>query len=226
MRVYPFPDKVASREELKRDLLYKKIPEKDRIPICDAAWTKGAATAEAICKEYGTRASIREIIEGSGLTITPVYKDNVLGGIRYFSEYYSGRKTIYTYQVSIEKWAKENKMTVEEAEELILAHEFYHHLECTKIGLTSKDYLVDNLKIGSLVLSRSGIRALSEIGAHGFSRTFFELRGELPAGTKNEIQLRNRAMNLMDFEGKQRAQKMSAKVFGKILMEEIRGKKR
>ena len=35
MRVYPFPDKLASREELKRDLLYHKIPAQDLDAIAD-----------------------------------------------------------------------------------------------------------------------------------------------------------------------------------------------
>jgi len=65
-------------------------------------------------------------------------------------------------------------LPVAQAEELILAHEYFHCLECPKIGLTSKQYVVPTLKIGRLVLMTSGIRALSEIAAHGFARTFHE----------------------------------------------------
>ena len=56
------------------------------------------------------------------------------------------------------------------------AHEFYHYAECRKIGFTSDLYIIPVLKIGKKVLRKSGIRALSEIGAHGFACTYLERR--------------------------------------------------
>ena len=47
MRVYPFPDKTGSREELKRDILYEKIPAEDLDAISDRAWETGAAAAQS-----------------------------------------------------------------------------------------------------------------------------------------------------------------------------------
>jgi hypothetical protein len=64
------------------------------------------------------------------------------------------------------------------AANLILSHEFFHFLECTGLGLTSRMYQVPMIVIGPLKIGRTGIRALSEIGAHGFARTYYDLLRE------------------------------------------------
>jgi len=179
MRIFPFPDKIKSREELTRDIMYKKIPKDEIEAISDMAWNTGVEAAYALTEEYGSDMNIYEIAETSGLTIERVNQDNVSGNIRYFSEYYSSRQKIVLYLGSINKWAKANNMTMREAEELILYHEYFHFLECTKLGLTSKQYMVPIIQIGSFSFGRSGIRALSEIAAHGFSRTLYEIKGRL-----------------------------------------------
>jgi hypothetical protein len=148
------------------------------------------------------------IAEAEGLTVIYTDKDNVSGRVRYFSEYYSGRKTIYMYSGSIEKWARSNKLKIEDARELILAHEFFHHLECTRLGLTSKQYTVPHFQIGKLKIGKAGIRALSEIGAHGFSYTFFDARRHIREGEKPKNYLYNHAVNDVVFSGTKRAEKI------------------
>ncbi|MFV0413225.1 MAG: hypothetical protein ACK5L3_08150 [Oscillospiraceae bacterium] len=220
MRVYPFPDKTASREELQRDLLYHKIPPAVHSTICDRAWDTGVCAAESLLAEYGG-ASIQEIAAAEGLAIKTVEKDNVAGNVRYFSEYYSGRKTIYLYKEAIKKWAGHNGCSWEEAERLILAHEMFHHLECSRLGETARQYSVPMLQIGSLRLGKSHIRALSEIGAHGFSHTFF--RQSAQSGQKPAQPLQNLAVNDTQYAGK----KMADKIFrDNFLLKILSGKGR
>ncbi|CUX26744.1 hypothetical protein [Clostridium sp. C105KSO13] len=169
---FPFPDRVGSREELVRDIHYHKIPQEDISRIADRAWNTGVTAAEGILDKYPGR-SIWEVIKQEGLHVIKVDEDNVIGGMRCFSEYYSGRKTITLYLKSVKMWAAENKLSLKYGEELILAHEFYHHLECSSMGLTSDQYMVPRLTVGRRRMGKSGIRALSEIGAHGFARTFY-----------------------------------------------------
>ncbi len=207
MKAFPFPDQHESLEELKRDILYDKIPASDIQKICTKAWYTGTAAAENILKKHGTK-SIKDIISLSALELEWSSKDNIAGNVRYFSEYYSGRNKIIIYEKSVRLWAKENKFTEKEAIDLILAHEYYHFLECTGLGLTSKQYLVPILKLGNLVIFKSGIRALSEIGAHGFSRRFFELTAGLPKEKENGMRFMNYASNLIEFEGKNIADKI------------------
>ena len=208
LRSYPFPDKESSREELKRDLLYEKIEKEHENDISDRAWETGAAAALSIMQAYPDK-SIADIALEEGLKVKYADKDFIAGKVRYFSEYYSGRKEIIMYTEAIEKWAKSNKVKKEEAYELILAHEFFHHLECTKLGLTSKQHLVPRIRIGKFSFGSAGIRALSEIGAHGFSYTFYKERNILKEDDKKPIpSLSNHAMNDMVFAGHQKAEKI------------------
>lgn len=179
MQAFPFPDKILSKGELTRDLLYKKIPKEDLDKIANRAWEIGEAAAQELIREYGGSRSIEEIARMNGLIVERIEKDNVVGNVRYFSEYYSKHNKITLYMGSIKKWANMNNLLMDEAEELILSHEYFHFLECRKIGLTSKQYTVPTIKIGPIMFGRSGIRSLSEIGAHGFSRTLYELKGKL-----------------------------------------------
>lgn len=210
MKAFPFPDEQESFEELKRDILYHKIPASDMQAICKKAWDTGAMAAENILKKYNKK-SIKEIIALSNLGLEWNPRDNVAGNVRYFSEYYSGQNKIIIYEKSVKLWAKENRFTEKEAVDLILSHEYYHFLECTELGLTSKQYIVPTLKLGKLVIFKSGIKALSEIGAHGFSRRFFELTVGLPQKERKGVKLVNSATNLTEFEGQNIADKVYLK---------------
>lgn len=175
MQEFPFPDRIGSREELKRDVLYRKIPESDRLRICDMAWERGAGEAARILEAHPDQ-SIRQIAEAAGMQVVFAEEDKVNGNRRTFGEYSPNEQQMVLYLGAIRKWAECYELTEEEAAELVMAHEFYHYMEHTKIGLTSELYQVPTWKIGKWVLVKSGIRALSEIGAHGFSRTYIEQR--------------------------------------------------
>ena len=82
---------------------------------------------------------------------------------------------MHLYVDSIRKWADKNKLSEGDAENLILAHEYFHHLENTKLGLTSRQVELPVLNLFGLKIGKTGVRALSEVGAHGFARTYFEL---------------------------------------------------
>lgn len=174
-KIFPFPDREQSKDELTRDLLYQKIPEEKINPIFEHAWNTGETAAKNLVSEYPGK-SVYEIAKLLNLKIQKVDVDQVAGNIRYFSEYFSGRKTIYLYMKSIKKWAEANEMSLAKATELVLSHEIFHHLECTTLGLTSEQYKIPIIRIGRFAIGKSGVRALSEVGAHGFARTFYELK--------------------------------------------------
>ena len=98
-----------------------------------------------------------------------------MGKQRYFSDYISGQKRINLYSGSIQKWAEQNGLDYDVAVNLILSHEYYHYLEMNEIGLASRDYLVPMLVMGPVKIGKTGIRALSEVGAHAFARKYYEL---------------------------------------------------
>lgn len=182
----PFPDRKLAEMELERDSCYGRIPEKDRKKIADQAWLKGETAAEMVFKRSGKTGDFTKIAQEGGLSIERIDVDYISGNQRYFSDYLTGQKKIHLYMKSIALWAAENQFSTEEAVNLILSHEYYHFLEWTEIGLTSREYQVPILKLGPIKLGRTGIRALSEIGAHAFARHYEELLSKSRTGEKGE----------------------------------------
>ena len=171
----PFPGLDLAEKELSYDYCYKKILPEDRSRIVKMAWEKGEAAAKDTFAKFNGEENFFSIIGQSGLSFELVDKDFVVGNIRFFSDYLSGRKCIYLYTRSIALWADQNKLDTDTARNLILSHEYFHFLECTALGLTSRLYQVPMLIIGPLKIGRTGIRALSEIGAHAFAHTYHNL---------------------------------------------------
>lgn len=170
---FPFPNKKLASKELERDLLFDKIPVSDRQLVVDDAWEVGVTAARNIFRDYGKTIDIYDIAEEHNLKIVRKDIEKIIGRLRYYSEYLTKDKTIILYMGSINKWATYNHLQPDDAEELILSHEFFHHLEHTSIGEISQNYKVPTLKIGKRVLISSGIKALSEIGSHGFAYTYW-----------------------------------------------------
>lgn len=182
----PFPGLDLAQKELSYDYCYGKIPPEDREKIIKMAWERGEIAARETFNKFNGEKNFFEIARQSDLSCELVDKDNVVGNIRFFSEYLSGHKRIRLYTRSIALWAEQNELDDEIARNLILSHEYYHFLECTVLGLTSRLYQVPMLIIGPVKLGRTGIRALSEIGAHAFAHTYHnflkekELNNEKP----------------------------------------------
>jgi hypothetical protein len=172
---FPFPDRSLAFQELERDPCFSKIPEEDYQKIIDLAWQTGTDAAETVYREQNGSYDFFAICKNSGLKIVEKQVDFVAGQQRYFSDYISGRNLINLYLGSIKLWAEQNHMTVKKAENLILSHEYFHYLEWNRIGLTSRKYQVPMIRIGSFHIGSTGIRALSEIGAHAFARTYHDL---------------------------------------------------
>ncbi|MEY8357201.1 hypothetical protein AALB39_28195 [Lachnospiraceae bacterium 54-53] len=199
----PFPGRELANEELSRDSCCGKVPECDRPIITDKAWLKGTKAAELIFGRYRGETDFMRIIEKSGLTCKKIDTDYVMGNQRYFSDYLTGQKLIHLYMKSISLWAEENEMELDEAVNLILSHEYYHFLEWSELGLTSKDYQVPMLKLGGLKIGRTGIRALSEIGAHGFAFRYHQLANNLqecPSASETGQERRKEEVYETEFE--------------------------
>lgn len=172
---FPFPGRELADRELTYDPCYEKIPETDRAIIVEKAWQKGCRAAEMVFDREKGNMDFIDIARKSGLRLIEKPIDYVVGKQRYFSDYISGQKVINLYSQSIQKWADQNELEYHQAVNLILSHEYYHYLEMNEIGLASRDYMVPMLVIGPLKLGKTGIRALSEVGAHAFARKYYEL---------------------------------------------------
>lgn len=174
---YLFPSYELAQEELKRDLYFKRIPEEDKEKIVRQAWEKGYSVANAMIDKCGGNIDFFELGKQCGLTIQLQDKDYVSGNMRYFSDYIAGTGEVNLYNKSIEMWCEKNEVTLDVSQKMFLAHEFFHFLEWNYLGLLSKTYTVPIITIGKIKIGMSGIRALSEIGAHGFVRTIYDREG-------------------------------------------------
>ena len=172
---YPFPTKDLAYQELTYDYCYNKIKEEDKERIVDEAWKKGEETAKEVFAKFNGSYDFRKICTESGLQLNDRDTDYVVGNQRYFSDYVSGTNQINLYLKSIAKWAEENQLSMDDAINLILSHEYFHFMEMNVIGQLSKSYEVPMLVIGKLRLGKTCIHALSEIGAHGFAHQYYRL---------------------------------------------------
>ena len=172
---FPFPTRELALKELSWDRYVMRIPEEDKERIVDLAWSKGECAAHMVFEESNGQSDFFQICKDAGMTIIKKDIDCVYGNQRYFSDYVSGTKEITLYEQSCALWAKQNQLDLHEAQNLILMHEFFHVLETTRLGLTSKEYTVPLFTIGPFKLGKTGIHALSEIAAHAFTNTYYGL---------------------------------------------------
>ena len=172
---FPFPTRELALKELSWDRYVMRIPEEDKKRIVDLAWSKGECAAHMVFEESNGQSDFFQICKDAGMTIIKKDIDCVYGNQRYFSDYVSGTKEITLYKQSCALWAKQNQLDLHEAQNLILMHEFFHVLETTRLGLTSKEYTVPLFTIGPFKLGKTGIHALSEIAAHAFTNTYYGL---------------------------------------------------
>lgn len=172
---FPFPTRELALKELSRDRYVMRIPEEDKERIVDLAWSKGECAAYMVFEESNGQSDFFQICKDAGMTIIKKDIDCVYGNQRYFSDYVSGTKEITLYEQSCALWARQNQLDLHEAQNLILMHEFFHVLETTRLGLTSKEYTVPLFTIGPFRLGKTGIHALSEIAAHAFTNTYYGL---------------------------------------------------
>lgn len=172
---FPFPTRELALKELSWDRYVIRILEEDKERIVDLAWSKGECAAHMVFEESNGQSDFFQICKDAGMTIIKKDIDCVYGNQRYFSDYVSGTKEITLYEQSCALWAKQNQLDLHEAQNLILMHEFFHILETTRLGLTSKEYTVPLFTIGPFKLGKTGIHALSEIAAHAFTNTYYGL---------------------------------------------------
>ena len=161
-------------QDLKNDYVFSKIEPNEVAAVFEDAWAVGTQTARAFLREHAD-APLRmpAFLEEQGFRIEVKDIDYVLGKQRYFCEYFSRQKIIKIYKKSVELWCRENGYTYADGCNLILCHEYFHHLEWHEIGLTSKRCLVPMIKIGRFQLGKTGVPALSEIAANAFAQECF-----------------------------------------------------
>jgi len=176
-RTLPFPDRELAAAELAQDVCYPRIPPQERSALLEKVWQKGEEAARLVFAQYGGKKNFFAIARASGISCVCVEKDYLPGSRRCFSDYTAAQRQINLYLGSIRLWAQANGLPLETALDIFLSHEYFHFLESTSLGSMSREYQLPVLALGSLKLGKTGVRALSEVGAHAFARTWYELTG-------------------------------------------------
>lgn len=168
---FPFPDQRASFLILQEDPCYGKIEPLQVKEVFEKAWKRGEWEAERFLAAYAGNAlpSMEDILYTVGFSVEIHDCDYVMGNVRYFCEYLSEKNIVRVYRRSVELWAQTNDFTYEDAQNLILAHEYFHYLEWHEIGLLSRQCEVPMISLGKLKLGKTGVAALSEVGANAFA---------------------------------------------------------
>lgn len=168
-------DFTAGYLELMRDYFFHKIPVDLQIKIVETAIKIGRETAAKIVEETKT-VNPWYIAECLGLNVSLVCQENVVGNLLIHSEYVYP-KTIKIYKQGIEQLKKvianfrlEEFFPNEAILNLHVAHEIFHHLEKTRIGVLSEQYSIERFRLGPLCL-KIRVRAISEVAAHTFAKT-------------------------------------------------------
>lgn len=169
---FPLPGRALAEKELQRDALYARIPPENREEVLKRAWSKGEQAARQIYRQYEGETDLIRIGERSGLRFQWDERDCTPAGRRRFAEYLPEHRCVLLYRGGIRLLAEKNGIPMQRALDLVLGHEFFHFLEHQRLGWTSRDYLVPLVYIGQLRLGKTGIRALSEVGAHAFAYTW------------------------------------------------------
>lgn len=173
---FPYPDRDSSFTILENDPCYRKILPQDVQRVFSDAWELGTEQARRFAAQYRQKpCSMADILLNQGFQVAYEDTDCVIGNMRYFCEYSPGKHRVTVYRKSVKLWAENHGFTYETAMDIMLAHEYYHYLESTQIGWTSKRYLVPMMKLGPWQLGKTGIAALSEVGANAFANEYYSI---------------------------------------------------
>lgn len=159
------------RLEILHDNVSRRIPKDSWDDLTEFAWSKGERTAVYIKQKNPDLKTAEEYAIAAGASVTV----SETGPQLIYSEYYSRRREIRLIKEAIENTFipqnKANLSTVDfdHVKNIFIAHELFHHLECTdeSVGLTFKEREVTIIDF-KVFQWKSGLRCLSEIAAHSF----------------------------------------------------------
>ena len=171
---FPFPNREDSYGILERDPCFGKIRPGSVRAVFDTAWETGVKEGNVFLKEHDPfDLNMVCVLEDEGFSIITENKDYVIGTQRYFCEYLPKSMQVIIYSGSVKLWAEKQALDYETAKNVILAHEYFHYLENTKLGWVSRQHMVPMLRIGKFELGSTGVPALSEVAANAFANTLF-----------------------------------------------------
>ncbi|WP_172207689.1 hypothetical protein [Pseudolactococcus hodotermopsidis] len=164
----PISDNVWGEVAFTKELLKKKISPDLKAEMIVKATAAGEFMAEK-CQAKYPNLSIEEIVKAEGLVLT-YHAEEKIGERILFAMYTPPDKIVVMKNPIMEivkampHWKSENEIKA-----IVLAHELYHHLECSEPSTYTQSEQIVLWKL-PFYESKSQVRALSEIAAMAFSK--------------------------------------------------------
>ncbi len=170
-------DELMSLAELREDLYYKKISEEKIRYYINESIKIGQEAANNILNKY-QGSSLIEICEEKKLKLDKPDEEYDFEIVKLRGEYDSDENSIILYDLSIKKLEKALndakvglELSYDEIKEIQIAHELYHYLEDTEIGVTYKK--LEDVRI--FLTKKYPIKKTSDIAAHIFCKELLKL---------------------------------------------------
>lgn len=165
--------------ELRRDPMYRRIPEERRVRYAERSLSDGYEAVEA-----AERLAIGELLERAGIAVR---FDGSSGGLfgsalRAQIDWTGKVPRIVVYRESMRQLAEAasafpgtfGELTAEAAADIHLAHEYYHWLEYTRGVFTAERLDPVEIRFGPWK-RRASVRQCGEIAAHAFAKRLLKL---------------------------------------------------
>jgi hypothetical protein len=165
--------------QLRSDLQFARIEPERRNVLVEAALADGRFLAADVRLKLGSDPGF--IAASCGVPVLDSEDEAGFGSILVFAEYSTRPPTITLYDSTIRQLdariaAKEAaaQLGVSATRPLFLAHELYHHFDCTRREPLSRRHRVDIFRLGGLAWT-SGLSSLAEIAAGAFAQELLGL---------------------------------------------------
>jgi len=160
-----------------KDILYSKINKNDILSIIEQAINCGKDVAKRTKKKYLVE-EFREYLSSMGMEVEEK-KEQGISEFVCFGEYTPPNHiTVYTDNIkkgdSIVNSMKFPKLTTTPFNDVITAHELFHHIETTDEQLFVNKYKIDLWKVFGYT-HQSRLTSLSEIAAMSFAKELLQL---------------------------------------------------
>lgn len=164
---------------LNADPIFKRLKEEEWITTAQDALQCGISEAAQLKRSYSGR-NVREIVDSMGIEVSYVTK-NRFGSYLYFSQYYSKPPQIELFQTTLDQIDQviaaaglEDRFGGVNLQDALIAHELFHHLECTNPQIATRIYRVKTWRVAGYQ-AHSNLVSLGEIGAFAFAKELLGL---------------------------------------------------
>lgn len=169
MLLFPYPTKDLARIEVQRDPVCARMREAEQSALIDGAWGFGRVAGRTWLPAGEASAAAWEVaVQEVGARVR--HDDRGLaawGG--FVGEYDPSTATIVLHERALRQWEEETGIDRTAARRIALAHEFFHHLDCSGRVLPWSSVRMPDRRLTRLIPSRGRPRGVLEACAHGFA---------------------------------------------------------